>query len=216
MKNFQLSLLLIALTYCFSLPASAQQAYGQQGFVPLNQMGGVPGSVPGMVNGGAYNNSQGQFQPVPQGGFMANSMQGGQGFVPMQNFNTSQSIMDGSQGYSTSSLDTRSPYEQQEHALQEAKMLQELQELKQKKETEQGFRGGVEEGIVSKSSKKERGKLSRAMGKMGTIVRRGAEAAAPAGAAVGTLFIMRAAFGPPATFMPVATPTGTAFIPMSR
>ncbi|HMP53338.1 MAG TPA: hypothetical protein PKD05_17445, partial [Candidatus Melainabacteria bacterium] len=106
MKNFHLSLLLIALTYCVSLPASAQQAYAQQGFVPINQMGGVPGTVPGMVGGGAYDSNQGQFQPVPQGGFMANSMQGGQGFVPMQNFNTSQSIMDGSQGYSTSSLDT--------------------------------------------------------------------------------------------------------------
>lgn len=139
------------------------------------------------------------------------------GLPPQQQFNPNMTNQPfpSQNGFQTSNLNTKSPspYEQQELAIREAKMLQELQELKQRKDTDGGMRGAFEEGRVSKS---KRGKFARAMGKVGSLVKKGAVAAAPAGAAVGTLFIMRAAFGPPATFMPVATPTGTAFVPMSR
>lgn len=204
MKNFHLSALIAVFATLVCLPAFAQQAYSQQGFMPLNQ-----GNVPGLSGGGMVN---GAFQQVPAQGFQPMANQGGYvtgNLPPQQQFNPSQP----GNGYHTSNLNTKSPYEQQELALQEARMLQELQELKQGKVTASSSSGDFERGQVSGS---KRGKFAKAIGKVGSFVRKGAVAAAPAGAAVGTLFIMRAAFGPPATFMPVATPTGTAFIPMSR
>lgn len=192
MKIFYLSILVVLVASLQAMPAEAQQAYGQRGFMPINQA-----NVPGLSVGGLN-----QFQPQVQN------------FTTGANNSFGQNSMANSnnQGYTTSDLNTKSPYEQQELALQEAKMLQELQEIKSKKDKEHGFSRDFEQGAVSKSKK---GKFMSAMGKMGTLVKKGAEVAAPAGAAVGTLFIMRAAFGPPATFMPIATPTGTAFIPIS-
>lgn len=213
-------LLAIAFLCTLAMPAAyAQQAYGNTGFVPINQV-----QVPGLNNSMPYQQVQnnamyGQYgnQIPPQMPPLQNNMNYSNG----QNYQSSQPQQ---ASYRSSKSSSLSPYEQQELAIKESKMLQELEAMKASKEQKQGFRhsndnsfsqndGIVENGYVNKASK-GKGKFRRAMGKLGSFVKQGAVAAAPAGAAVGTMFIMRAAFGPPATFMPVATPGGTAFIPV--
>lgn len=214
MKNIHFSLSIAAFLLCFvTLPVSAQQMTGQSGFVPINQVSGLTNfsqaPIPAQQ---AYGQPMGQpqFNPMAQQqqpqNFLPNSV------APMAN------QMPTNQGYSQSNLNALSPYEQQELALKESRMLQELEALKNRGEHNQGFRanesGFIEQGYAEKTKRSGGGGFKKAVGKLGRFVAKTTEIAAPAGAYVGSMFIMRAAFGPPAAFMPVATPGGTAFIPV--
>lgn len=207
MKNLYLTLALTVFAIVCNNPAYAQQAYGQNGFVPLNQAS-QPGFTPLQMPA-----SQGIMNGQPQ---YQNSMTNNSQYMqPM----ASNGIISQPNGYTQSNQQALSPYEQQELALKESRMLQELEDMKAKRENHQGFRhsngSNFESGYVAKNNG-SKGKFKKTLGKLGSLVKRTAVAAAPAGAAVGTMFAMRAAFGPPATFMPVATPGGTAFIPVGR
>ena len=97
-----------------------------------------------------------------------------------------------------------SPYEQQELALKEAKMLQQLEDMQQSQEKSESFRnmagastGNVtERGYVSKSAK--RGGIGGAVRGFGSALKSGARIAGPAatslGASVGTFFIIRSMY----------------------
>lgn len=103
--------------------------------------------------------------------------------------------------YNTTSSNSMSPYEQQELALKEAKMLQQLEDMKHSRDNSESFRkmgqgasGNLtERGYVAKSA--SRGGLGGAIRGLGSALKSGARVAGPAatsiGASVGTFFLIR-------------------------
>lgn len=136
-------------------------------------------------------------------------MQPMQSMQPMQQMQAKRaSAVDQDQYETTSS--TMSPYEQQELALKEAKMIRELESMKESREMTESFRQSAdadrartssiqEEGYLAESGKK--GKLRRTFGGVGSAFKNTARVAGPTaaslGSSVGTFFLMRAILGPP-------------------
>ncbi len=125
---------------------------------------------------------------------------------PMQERRASS--IDQDQNETTSS--TMSPYEQQELALKEAKMIRELESMKESREMSESFRQSAdtdgtrsssiqEEGYLAETGKK--GKFRRTFGCVGSAFKNTARVAGPTaaslGTSVGSFFLMRAILGPP-------------------
>ena len=127
---------------------------------------------------------------------------------PMQPMQAGRaSSIDHDQHQTTSS--TMSPYEQQELALKEAKMIRELESMKESREMTESFRQSAdsdgarpssiqEEGYLAETGK--RGKFRRTIGGVGSAFKNTARVAGPTaaslGTSVGTFFLMRAILGP--------------------
>lgn len=187
----------------FSLPAYGQQAYqpypapqpyqipGYQPYVQpvayqvpvqIQPMGYPPQPIPGQY----YQNPQfaGNPAPVNQNQFIQNQKPANQN------------------NYNTTSSNSMSPYEQQELALKEARMLQDLENMKESREKSESFRNlgedaqNMERGYVSKSNNP--GRIGGAVRGFGNALKRGAQIAGPAatslGASVGTFFIIRSMY----------------------
>ncbi len=91
-----------------------------------------------------------------------------------------------------------SAYERQQLALQESKMMQQLEELKQRKEMEESFRlsGELDENDGKVDDQEDgNGKSKAAMKGIGKLARGGMKLAVPAAGFVGSYFLMRAAMG---------------------
>lgn len=185
--------------YAFAPAASAQQAYG--GYAPY-----YPQSAQQPIN---YNQAPGLVAPeveplnipsnfqaagtfTPNGGYNSISMQTQ---VPSQ---VSQGF--GGGGFPQTSSQGMSAYEKQELALQESKMMQQLEDLKQRKESDQGYKlsGELDESFDedngSDSSGNGGAKVRGMFGKMGRMVKTSMRYAGPAAGTVGSYFLLRAAF----------------------
>ena len=211
------------------LPANAQQAYNPQGMpvavnyngyqpmpvvpmqqnmgyqpmpvVPMQQnMGYQPMPVVPMQQNMGYQQSVGiPAQPVTQ------YYRGGQMNQPSLNQIPAGNIAQ--QQTSQSRVSTSpSPYEQQELALKESKMLQELENIKKSQGDAETYRkldnfgfgsdsgnGSVamEKGYVSKSSNS---KFGRTLQGVGSVFKSGVRTLAPAATTVGTYFLIRSTY----------------------
>ena len=218
MKNLFLALLSGAFTLLLTAaPAKAQQyqapyqpypAYAYNTGAPM-----PPVQMPPM---------QYQYQPQapapmpqymppmqPMQSMQAPPIQPIQPMQPMQQMQAKRaSAVDQDQYETTSS--TMSPYEQQELALKEAKMIRELESMKESREMTESFRQSAdadrartssiqEEGYLAETGKK--GKFRRTFGGVGSAFKNTARVAGPTaaslGSSVGTFFLMRAILGPP-------------------
>jgi hypothetical protein len=104
------------------------------------------------------------------------------------------------QSYATAgSLQPLSPYQQQEMALEQAQMAQQLEDLKQRHELDESFRNQGEFNDNGKFSDDpapaKKSKVKGVANSLGKLVKESAKYAAPVGGAVGSFFILRAALG---------------------
>ena len=211
-------MLAIAFALLLVLPARAQQyspgytpypAYQAGVYQPVQQMPPVQPMLPGppgwqyaansatatpLPVGMPYQPPIQQRQPIPA----VQSMQPMQPMQPQQPFTQAP---DSSYSQNASNL---SPYEQQELALKEAKMVRELESMEKSREMSESFRQSdspdnslMERGYVQESSYNggKTGGIRKIFGGVGNAFKSGARVAAPAAASVGTFFIMRAALG---------------------
>jgi hypothetical protein len=95
------------------------------------------------------------------------------------------------------------PYEQQEAALRESQMMQQLEDIKQQKEMEESFRRNVladfdndnQSGAAGSGFNGDRNSSGGTRGKVGSALKTGWRMAAPTASYVGTFFILRAITG---------------------
>lgn len=213
MKKYLLAVLTAATGTLLMLPASAQQA----GFTP-----GYVGS-PGYPAPPAYGAPQGYGQAAP--GY-APAMGATPGFVqPAAGAAGSAdpyyqpNMQAQTQGFDATEGNALSPYEQQELALKESRMLQELDDMKRRREMDESYRNAdqsspadFQQGVAAREHGS--GRLRKAMGKMGTALRSTAQIAAPAGMAVGSIFLMKAVLGS-SGYMPMTNAFGqTVMVPV--
>lgn len=184
------------------LNGGGYQQYNMQTQVP-SQMGQM----------GQMQNMQAFGQmPVPGNGMMNGFDMGGSmnaAGSPQQAFSAaSQGNLSSLQ---TPSLSQMSPYDQQEQALEESKMMSQLEELKQKRENEESFRtlnGQADEKEARKMAKFDSkfdgsgggggngpGMIKGVASGMGRIVRGTMGVALPAGAIAGQYFLLKSAMG---------------------
>lgn len=218
MKNLLAATFYVAFALVFALPVEAQ--YGQpayqpgqpvyQGSMPYQAAPGYPMPVAQPVN---YYPVPVQAMPAMQGLPVmqpVQSMQPVQPVIPMQPVQPfaqkpapGPNVNANSGSYETNTL---SPYEQQELALKEAKMIRELESMEKSREMSESFRQSdspslIERGYVQETASGKRGRFRKLVGGVGNAFKNGARVAAPAaaslGTSVGTFFIMRAALGPP-------------------
>lgn len=108
---------------------------------------------------------------------------------------------------------TVSPYQQQEQAIQQARMQQQLEEqARQQREYEASCKYGDPQ-TNSMPGTQGKGKFKKMVGGLGSIIKTGVSVAAPVavagGGMVGTYFLMRAATqGQPMGFAPMMAPMG--------
>lgn len=204
MKNLFLAL----LSGAFTLILTAAPAKAQQYQVPYQPYPAYAYNTAAPMPPAQYQYQPQAAAPMPQ--YMA-PMQPMQPMPPMQPPPIQAkraSAVDQDQYETTSS--TMSPYEQQELALKEAKMIRELESMKESREMTESFRQSAdadrartssiqEEGYLAESGKK--GKLRRTFGGVGSAFKNTARVAGPTaaslGSSVGTFFLMRAILGPP-------------------
>ncbi|MBZ0188457.1 MAG: hypothetical protein K8F91_19570 [Candidatus Obscuribacterales bacterium] len=185
------------------LPAQAQQA----GYAPGFAMGATPGFVNMAGAPNPYIQQQQNFA-APQAQSLAYQPQK----EALQNF------QDNTAGFEATESKALSPYEQQEMALKESRMLQELEDMKKHRENDESYRHSdqstpydAQQGYASEQRK---GKFKKAFGRMGSALRTTAHVAAPAGMAVGSIFLMKAVLGP-TSFVPMMAPNGaTVMVPV--
>lgn len=225
MKNLLIATTYVALFLLFQPnPASAQQGlqpYSGQSYPVLpNQILYQP-NLAGLKAQHQSQYVQANFYPPPQ----ANSYYYQQQSIPKaaqqkhyyptntqaKNLNPglvanqSQAMSPSPNSYQTTTSSSLSPYEQQEMALKEAKMIRELESMKQSSERQESFRRNdynpgtgvsslTERGYAEETGKS--GKYKKALNGMGSALKSGARAALPLGTSVGTFFLMRAALGP--------------------
>ena len=165
--------------------------------MPMQQnMGYQPSPyVPVQQNMGYQYNAVIPAQPVTQY-YQENSQPAGN-----QNF-VSNPAQSGGNDYQ-SETSSPSPYEQQELALKESKMLRELENIKHSRDDSETFRqldnfgfgeeGGQtsQQGYVSKSTSS--GRIAGTLRGVGSIFKSGVRTLAPAATTVGTYFIIRSA-----------------------
>ncbi|MBI1271949.1 hypothetical protein GC174_16100 [bacterium] len=204
MKNLFLAL----LSGAFTLLLTAQGAQAQQYQAPYQAYPAYPYNAGAPMPPGQMPPMQYQYQPSAA---MPQYMPPMQPMQPMQSPPMQAkraSAVDQDQYETTSS--TMSPYEQQELALKEAKMIRELESMKESREMAESFRQSTdsdrtrtssiqEEGYLAESGKK--GKFRRTLGGVGSAFKNTAKVAGPTaaslGSSVGTFFLMRAILGPP-------------------
>jgi hypothetical protein len=114
----------------------------------------------------------------------------------------------GQQHTLVSQTQSPSPYQQQEAALEQAQMAQQMEDVKQRKEVDDSFHMSSEfndkqskHDSVYDSSKKNKAKTV-ASG-LGRLVKGSMRYAAPAAGTVGSVFLLRAAFGGNMMVMPM-------------
>jgi hypothetical protein len=184
-----------------TLNAGGYQQYNMQTQVP-SQMGQM-GQMQSMQAFGQM--------PVPGNGMMNGFDMGGMNAAgsPQQGFSTA--TQGNLSSLQTPNLSQMSPYDQQEQALEESKMMSQLEELKQKRESEESFRtlnGQADEKEARKMAKFDSkfdgnggggnggpGMIKGVASGMGKIVRGTMGVALPAGAIAGQYFLLRSAMG---------------------
>ena len=202
MKNLFLAL----LSGAFTLILTAAPAKAQQYQVPYQPYPAYAYNTAAPMPPAQYQYQPQAPAPMPQ--YMP-PMQPMQSMQPMQQMQAKRaSAVDQDQYETTSS--TMSPYEQQELALKEAKMIRELESMKESREMTESFRQSAdtdrdrtssiqEEGYLAETGKK--GKFRRTFGGVGSAFKNTARVAGPTaaslGSSVGTFFLMRAILGPP-------------------
>lgn len=191
-----------------TLNAGGFQHYNMQTQVPSQTMGQMQamGQMQQMQSMQAF----GQM-PVPGNGMMNGFDMGGMNAAgsPQQGF--SAATQGNLSALQSPNLSQMSPYDQQEQAIEESKMMSQLEELKQKRENEESFRtlnGQADEKEARKMAKfdsKFDGNSSGGGGGpsmikgvasgMGRIVRGTMGVALPAGAIAGQYFLLKSAMG---------------------
>jgi len=215
MKNLFLALLSGAFTLILTAaPAKAQQYQAPYQAYPAYAYNPGAPMPPVQMPPAQYQYQPQAPAPMPQymppmqpmQSMQAQPMQPVQQMPPIQAKRASGVDQD---HYETTSS-TMSPYEQQELALKEAKMIRELESMKESREMTESFRQSAdadrartssiqEEGYLAETGKK--GKFRRTFGGVGSAFKNTARVAGPTaaslGSSVGTFFLMRAILGPP-------------------
>lgn len=204
-----LTLLLLSLTL-FASPAFCKDA-GYQDYLLQ-----VPGFNEGEVNCAAqpanqyYNPAEQQQQSqynqivsptqVPQYGAQGYDSMGGS---QQQNFGMQQQSF-GTQSFEPMPGQKLSAYQQQEMALHQSQMTEQLEDANNQKQLEESFRMSGE--FNDKSSDPSSGKKNKAKGvgsSMGRMLKGGLRYATPAAGTVASVFLLRAAFGGSMVAMPM-------------
>lgn len=195
------------------------------GFEQYNMQTQVPSQMGQMQNMQAF----GQM-PVPGNGMMNGFDLGGgmnAGGMPQQGF--SAATQGNLSQLQTPSLSSMSPYEQQEQAIEESRMLSQLEEMKQKREIDESttLSGQADEKQARKMAKFDKqfnsnnggggggsGMIKGVASGMGKVVRGTMGIALPAGAMAGQYFLLRSAMGGGGRMMMM--PPGSAIMMMGR
>ncbi len=229
MKKSALIITIISFLLNAAAPACYAQGFNYGPQVPglvTSPMGGSSPAAMGGFNpnagypaaGNPYDVSGNTFSQSMPGQMSQINMQTqvpyqGGGSMPGQNAQWSQGNFD-NHAYTPTLQDSSSPppdmqklspYQQQEAALQQASLTEQITDLKQKKEIEDSYKGGVSNGSGSGKPHKE----SKFKG-AGTSFKNGLlKYGAPAAGVVGSVFLMRAAF----RGMPMMAPGGMMVMP---
>lgn len=202
------------------------------GFEQYNMQTQVPSQMGQMQN---MQNMQAFGQmPVPGNGMMNGFDMGGSmnaGGMPQQGMSATQGSLSSLQNPNLSQM---SPYDQQEQAIEESRMMSQLEELKQKRENDESFRtlsGQADEKQARKMAKFDKqfdpnsggggggnggpGMFKGLASGMGKVVRGTMGVALPAGAMAGQYFLLKSAMGGGGGRM-MMMPPGSAIMMMGR
>lgn len=159
----------------------------------------------GASNGAAYANTQWPNQPGGQPGNWgpppgAQSYQSAQSEAAIQGHIADKGLPDNAT-YSNSARSI-SAYEQQEAALHDSQMMQQVEDMKRQKESDESFRNDVlgqfdkeKNSGINNGFNGNQGKIKGSVKKVGSALKTGMRIAAPTASAVGTIFLFRAMMG---------------------
>jgi len=214
MKRFA-AIAMFTLCLALAAPPAFCQDYGSY----YNSGYQMQGQVPGMMNPNDYNcaaqpanqyyNPMGQdqqFAPVQQQQYdpMQQQQQFGQPQFNQMVTPTQVPYQQNNQNYQQYNNNAMSPYQQQEQALEQSQMAQQMEEVKQRKEVDDSYHvtsefndhsGGAAINDSNRGPGKTKAATKAVAGGVGKLMKGSMRYVGPAAGTVGSFFLLRAAFG---------------------